>query len=113
MKSKNSDESEIEVEVKLSVIQAFTQKIILTCKDSALGTCLMAELERFVDALEMHQNISDFPIEDIFKLRLQQEGLPNSVILQKERIEALRAEQEVEMSQQRLSAGMQGIREKS
>ena len=67
----------------------------------------MAELERFVDALEMHQNISDFPIEDIFKMRLQQEGLPNSVILQKEKIEALRAEQEVEMSQQRLSAGMQ------
>ena len=110
-RDKTSDDSEMTFEVKLSVIQAFTQKIMLACRESALGTCLMAELERFIDALEMHPQISDFPIDDIFKLRLQREGLPNSVILQKEKLEQLKAEQELEASHQRISQGMQVIRD--
>lgn len=50
------------------MLTAFAAKIMAACKESALGTSLMPELERFVEVLEIYKPIGDFPIHQIFEL---------------------------------------------
>ena len=71
----------------LSVIEAIATCIIKECRESALGTCLLFELERFVDSLTMNPLIADFPMRDIFRFVRFEDGLPKSAILQREKLE--------------------------
>ena len=57
------------------------------CEASPLGNCLVNEMRRFVEILEMYKPIADFPIQGIFQLSKMQEGLPKSIILQTEKLE--------------------------
>ena len=51
------------------------------CEASPLGNCLVNEMRRFVEILEMYKPIADFPIQGLFQLSKMQEGLPKSIIL--------------------------------
>ena len=52
------------------------------CSESPLGTCLLAELSRFVEILDLYRPIADFPIEQLFKFSKREVGTPNSIIQQ-------------------------------
>ena len=70
------------------------------CEKSSLGTCMMNEMQKFVEVLEMYRPLAEFPMQGIFKLSRFEEGLPKSIILQTEKLEQQR--QDNEMSQSRL-----------
>ena len=72
-----------------TVFEAFANEILIACKQSALGTCMISEMRRFVEVLETYRPIADFKIKDIFKYSKGDEGMPKSIILQKERLEQL------------------------
>lgn len=70
----------------VSILEAFSVHLQRDCRDNALGTCLVYEIQRFVEALEMYEQIANFPIKELFCTTRFEEGLPKSVILQKEKI---------------------------
>ena len=70
----------------VNVLDAFRNFILRDCRDNSLGTCLVFELQRFVEALEMNEQIAKFQIKDIFRKSRFEEGLPKSIILQTDRI---------------------------
>ena len=39
----------------VSILEAFSVYLLRDCRDNALGTCLVYEIERFIDALEMYE----------------------------------------------------------
>ena len=47
----------------------------------------MREMQRFVEILDLYKPIADFNINELFKLSMFEEGLPKSIILQKEKLE--------------------------
>ena len=61
---------------------------------------MMNEMQKFVEVLEMYRPLAEFPMQGIFKLSRFEEGLPKSIILQTEKLEQQR--QDNEMSQSRL-----------
>ena len=71
----------------MTIKEAFTDIILQECKESPLGTCLMREMQRFVEILDLYRPIADFHITEIFKLSRFEEGLPKSIILQKEKLD--------------------------
>ena len=66
----------------LTVHDALRMGVLKECSESPLGTCLIAELGRFVEVLDLYPPIADFPIEQIFKASKREVGMPNSVIQQ-------------------------------
>ena len=73
--------SQAEARHNYTVYEAFTNDVFMACKQSALGTCMISELRRFVEALEIYKPIADFKIKDIFQFSKQDDGLPKSIIL--------------------------------
>ena len=90
------DEKYFEAESTLTVQQAFKDNIMVECKESPLGICLMREMSRFIEVLDLYKPIADFSIQEIFKLSRFEDGLPKSIILQKEKLEQIRLKQEQE-----------------
>ena len=46
----------------------------------------MTDLEHFIDSLELYKPIADFKVLELFKFSRFEDGLPKSIILQKERL---------------------------
>ena len=46
-----------------SVLDALKLHVLKECSESPLGTCLIAELGRFIEILDLYRPIADFPIE--------------------------------------------------
>ena len=46
-----------------SVLDALRMRVLKECSESPLGTCLLAELGRFVEVLDLYKPMADFPIE--------------------------------------------------
>ena len=47
----------------VSVLDALRMRVLKECSESPLGTCLLAELGRFVEVLDLYKPMADFPIE--------------------------------------------------
>ena len=47
----------------VSVLDALRMRVLKECSESPLGTCLLAELGRFVEVLDLYKPLADFPIE--------------------------------------------------
>lgn len=61
-------EDEDDIEESMTIKEAFTNIILQECKESPLGTCLIREMQRFVEILDLYRPIADFHITKIFKL---------------------------------------------
>ena len=57
-----SPNSSLLEEKELTVLRAFSDRIIEDCMGSALGTALMAEMQRFIEVLDLYKPVADFPI---------------------------------------------------
>ena len=82
-----------------SVLDALKLNLLKECSESPLGTCLIAELGRFIEILDLYRPIADFPIEQIFKYCKREVGMPNSIIQQ-----AIRKEAEAALSREPATA---------
>ena len=51
-----------DIDQDLTVCDAFTNRILRDCKETALGTSLMTELKYFIESLELNYMIAEFPI---------------------------------------------------
>ena len=47
----------------LTIIQGLRYNVLKECSSSPLGTCLVAELSRLIDVLQLYKPIADFQIE--------------------------------------------------
>jgi len=43
------------LDADITIFDAFTQRILRDCKETALGTCLTMDLQRFIDSLDMYK----------------------------------------------------------
>ena len=44
----------------LTIINALRYNVLKDCSESPLGTCIVAELSRFIDILQLYKPIADF-----------------------------------------------------
>ena len=44
----------------LNIINAMRYNVLKDCSESPLGTCIVAELSRFIDILQLYKPIADF-----------------------------------------------------
>ena len=91
----------------MTILDAFAGKILPSCKQSALGTSVISEIQRFVEILELYKQVADFPICAVFKLSRFEDGLPKSIILQKEKDDATTDHNETQSRLQSIAQSLQ------
>ena len=47
---------------------------------------MMTDLKNFIESLDMYKTIADFPMQELFKFVRFEDGLPKSIIMQKDKI---------------------------
>ena len=83
---KVSEESERDLH-DVSILTALSDHILRDCRDNSISTCMVYELQRFIESLELFPQVAEFQIKDLFQHVQAQAGLPMSVILQFEKLQ--------------------------